>query len=305
VAVLAGAAAWGSTGTAAHFAPAGASPVSIGAARIAVGGVLLLAVAVRTRASRQAVRALLAGPWAARAAIVVAAAAVGGYQLCFFTAVHETGVAVGTVVAIGSGPVFTGALSRLTGGPPLDRRWMLATAAAVAGCAVLVISGSAAGASTGGVLLALAAGLCYAGYAVAASRLILAGHSESAVMGLLFGGAAVLLAPVLAATSAGWLLTARGLSVTSYLGVVTTAAAYLLYGRGLRTVPAPVAVTLGLAEPVVAAVLGVAVLGERLTPAAIAGLLLVGLALAALAVGRGAAAGAPAAAVTAVTGPPG
>jgi DME family drug/metabolite transporter len=75
-------------------------------------------------------------------------------------------------------------------------------------------------------------------------------------------------------------------AVTAYLGIVTTVMAYLLYGRGLRTVAVPVAVTLGLAEPVVAAVLGIVVLGERLTATATVGLILVGLALAALAVGR-------------------
>jgi drug/metabolite transporter, DME family len=74
--------------------------------------------------------------------------------------------------------------------------------------------------------------------------------------------------------------------VTVYLGVVTTVIAYLLYGRGLRTVAAPVAVTLGLAEPVVAAILGLVVLGERLTAASIAGLVLVGLALGTLATAR-------------------
>ena len=63
---------------------------------------------------------------------------------------------------------------------------------------------------------------------------------------------------------------------------VTTTVAYLLYGRGLRTVPAPVAVTLGLAEPVVAALLALVVLGERLSVPAVAGLILVGLALAIL-----------------------
>ena len=103
-------------------------------------------------------------------------------------------------------------------------------------------------------------------------------------MGGLFGAGAVLLAPVLAASSPGWLLTVRGAAVTAYLGVVTTAVAYLLYGRGLRSVPAPVAVTLGLAEPVVAALLGLAVLGERLRPEAVAGVALVGLALAVLVV---------------------
>ena len=61
-----------------------------------------------------------------------------------------------------------------------------------------------------------------------------------------------------------------------------TAVAYLLYGRGLRGVPAPAAVTLGLAEPVVAALLALVVLGERLSAPAVAGLLLVGLALALL-----------------------
>jgi drug/metabolite transporter, DME family len=284
--VLLGAAAWGSTGTVAHFAPADASSASIGAARIALGGLLLLSFAVSTAARRQAVRRLLAGGAAARAALVLAAAAAGGYQVCFFTAVRMTGVAIGTVVAIGSAPVFTGALSRLTGGPRLDLRWMAATAAAVAGCAVLVTGGQSGGVSAGGVGLALAAGLSYAIYAVTASRLITAGNPEAAVMGMLFGGAAVLLAPVLAAGSPGWLLTGRGLAVAGYLGIVTTALAYLLYGRGLRTVSAPVAVTLGLAEPVVAAILGLAVLGERLTATDIVGLALVGLALTTLVGGR-------------------
>ena len=65
---------------------------------------------------------------------------------------------------------------------------------------------------------------------------------------------------------------------------MTTALAYLLYGRGLRTVPAPVAVTLGLAEPAVAAMLGLTLLGEQLSGAGLAGLSLIGLALVVLAV---------------------
>jgi drug/metabolite transporter, DME family len=287
--VLLGAAAWGSTGTAAHFAPAGASPASVGAARIALGGMLLLAIALATAGSRRAVAGLLSGGLVARAVLLLAAAAVAGYQVCFFTAVRDTGVAVGTVVAIGSAPVFAGALSRLTGGSRPGRGWVMATASAVAGCTVLITNGhpagtSGAGASAAsvrpaGVGLALAAGLCYAIYAVAAARLISAGSGATSVMGVLFGAAAVLSSPLLAASSPSWLLTGRGFAVTAYLGVVTTVLAYLSYGRGLRTVPAPVAVTLGLAEPVVAAILGVVVLAERLTAPAVVGLVLVGLAL--------------------------
>ncbi len=286
MAVLLGAAAWGSTGTAAHFAPAGASPASIGAARIVLGGAVLFAIAAGT--GRAGLRELLGG---SRLSLVLATVAVAGYQLCFFSAVRLTGVAIGTVLAIGSAPVFTGIISTWTGGTALTRRWALATAAAVAGCAVLVTGGKAAGVNLGGVGLALLAGLCYAVYAVTAARLISGGSSETVVMGVLFGGAAVLLAPVLAATSPGWLATGRGLAVTAYLGLVTTVAAYLLYGRGLRTIPAPAAVTLGLAEPVVAALLGVVVLGERLTGASVAGLVLVGLAIVILTTGRAPAAG--------------
>jgi DME family drug/metabolite transporter len=276
--VLLGAAAWGSTGTAAHFAPAGASSASIGAARIVLGGAVLLGLALRSR-HRDRLRALLGGGAAARAWLVLAAVAVAGYQLCFFAAVRLTGVAIGTVVAIGSAPVFTGLISRLTGGPALTPRWMIATAAAIGGCSVLVTGGKAAGVQLGGVGLALLAGGCYAIYAVTAGRLIAGGSSPTVVMGVLFGAAAVVLAPVLAATGPGWLLSGRGLAVTAYLGLITTAAAYLLYGYGLRTVAVPAAVTLGLAEPVVAALLGVVVLGERLGAPALAGLVLVGLAI--------------------------
>jgi DME family drug/metabolite transporter len=278
VAVLLGAAAWGSTGTAAHFAPAAAGAASVGAARIVLGGVVLAGLALRRR-HRAGLVAMLAGGRATRARLVLAAVAVAGYQLCFFSAVRLTGVAIGAVVAIGSAPVFTGLISRAAGGPALTRRWMVATAAAIAGCAVLITGGKAAGVQLGGVGLALLAGVCYAAYAVAAARQISAGTAPAVVMGALFGGAAVLLAPVLAATSPGWLLGGRGLAVTAYLGLVTTVAAYLLYGYGLRSVAVPTAVTLGLAEPVVAALLGVAVLGERLTAPALAGLALVGLAI--------------------------
>jgi drug/metabolite transporter, DME family len=289
VAILLGAAAWGSTGTVAHFAPAAASPESIGAARIVLGGSLLLLLAARSRPGRAEVAALLRGSAANRLAILLAMVAVAGYQLCFFAAVRKTGVAIGTIVAIGSAPVLAGVLAKLTGGPAPGRRWLLATAAAVAGCAVLIGGGQSAGVNLPGIGLALLAGLCYACYAVAAARLIVGGGSDTAVMGLLFGGAAVLLLPVLVATSPGWLDSVRGLIVVGYLGVVTTVLAYLLYGRGLRTVPVPIAVTLGLAEPAVAALLGLLVLGERLTAQAIAGLVLIGAALAILTVRRRAA----------------
>jgi DME family drug/metabolite transporter len=63
--------------------------------------------------------------------------------------------------------------------------------------------------------------------------------------------------------------------------LITVAFAYTIFSRGLTVVPAATAVTLTLAEPMTAAILGVTVLGERLSLAALAGagLVLAGLVL--------------------------
>ena len=267
--ILLAASLWGTTATARTFAPAGAGPVAVGAARVIGGGLLLLLVALRGGA----LRGLVARGTRTRCLLAIGAAAAAAYQTAFFAAAARAGVAVGTVVTIGAAPVFAGILSMATGRPARPGiRWLAATATAVAGCAMLVTGGHASGASAAGVALALLASLCYAVYAVTASYLITNGASDRAVVGAIFGGAAVLLLPVLVTSPVSWVATGSGLAVASYLAVLTTALAYLLYARGLRTTAVTTATTLGLAEPAVAAVLGLAVLGEHLTPAGLAGL---------------------------------
>jgi len=277
--VLLAAALGGTAGTAQAFAPLGAGPVSVGATRIVFGGFALFAYAwLRGELPALAV-ARRRVPYLLLSAPVVAA-----YQLCFFAALARTGVAVGTIVTIGSAPVFTGLLARLTGGGRPARTWYAATAFAIAGCALLTLGGARAGVDTGGVLLALAAGLGYAVYVIVSSRAIAATGSVSAVMGVLFGGSAVVLLPVLMLSHPAWLATPSGALVGVHLAVVTTVLGYLLYGRGLRTTPAASAATLSLAEPAVATLLSLLVLGERLGVTGGAGLALVGAALAVLAV---------------------
>ncbi|GAA2145882.1 DMT family transporter [Actinomadura napierensis] len=277
--ILLAASLWGTTGTARTFAGHGASSVSVAAARIVIGGLLLLALAALTR--RDGLRRLLAGR-RDRALLVFGALAVAVYQTAFFVAVSRTGVAVGTVVTIGSAPAFTGLIGLAIRRSVLTRRWTLATAGAVAGCALLVGAGHGSGVDPAGIALALLSGLSYAAYATTASVLITRGEDDRAVAGALFGGAAVLLLPVLAAGPAGWLLTGSGAATALYLGTVTTGLGYVLFARGLRGTPATTATTLTLAEPAVAAVLGTAVLGEHLGGAACGGLALLGASLVAL-----------------------
>ena len=269
VLVLLSALCFGTTGTAQALGPDGTEPAVVGAARILVGGALLAALAWRG-----------GGGWPWRP-VLAGAAGVAGYQLTFFAAVHETGVAVGTVVALGSGPLFAGLLAR----ERPSARWVVATGLAVAGVAVLVAAGAAAHVEPGGVALALGAGLSYATYTVAAKRL-LAHHGPEAVMARLFGIGALLLSPVLIVEGLGQVGTAGGIAMAVYLGAVPTALAYVLFARGLRHLPAGEVATLTLAEPVTATALGIVVLGERPGAIAAAGVALVLAGLAVLAAPR-------------------
>ena len=277
-AILLAATIWGTTGTAQSFVLDRTTPLSIGAARIVLGGLILLCLALAMR--RTELRDLLGADRGVRSRLLLAAGAVAVviYQIAFFASVARTGVVVGTVVTIGSGPVFAGLIAWARGRPQ-SARWAFATAGAAAGCTALVSGGDAAGVAPSGVVLALLSGLGYAVYATVAGHLIAGGANDLAVIGSLFGGAGLLLVPVLTVSGTSWLGTTAGLSIAVYLGAVTTAGGYLLYARGLRTTSVPNATTLTMAEPAVAAVLGLVVLGEQLGPVALAGLGLVAVSL--------------------------
>jgi DME family drug/metabolite transporter len=273
--ILLAAVLFGTTGTAQAAGP-DVQPLAVGASRIVLGGALLALVAVAAAARAGGLRSG-GGP----RAVLLAGACVAVYQATFFAAVADTGVAVGTVVAIGSGPAFAGLFSSLFAGERLERRWAAATALACAGVGLLVLGGGSAGSvSAPGVGLALISGAGYAGYAVTSKRMLDAGGSPEAVMAAVFGMGALLMLPLLVLAPTGELATPGGVALVVYLGVVPTALAYVLFARGLEKVGASETATLTLAEPLTAAALGVIALGERpgLTAAAGAALVLAGLA---------------------------
>lgn len=271
--VLVAGALWGTTGTAQAFAPEGAQPYAIGALRLLVAGAALIPYALARKAL----------PSAQRWPIVptgVAALSMAAYQPLFFGAVATTGVALGTIVAIGSAPILAGALAWFVSGERPSSRWVIATALAILGTALLITGESEGGANFEGVALALGAGAAYAIYVVASKRL-LGIHEPDAVIAVVFSLSALILLPVLIFAELDWVFTAGGAITVLYLGLVATAVAYVLFVRGLNVLPVGSTVTLSLAEPLTAAALGVIVLGERLGLTAIIGalLLLAGLAI--------------------------
>ena len=114
------------------------------------------------------------------------AAAIAVYQLAFFAAVDRTGVAVGTVVALGSAPAIAGVAGRLIDREPLTGRWAAATALACAGVLLLVLGGGGASVDPLGIMLAVVSGSGYATYTVLAKRMLRLGHAPERVMAASF-----------------------------------------------------------------------------------------------------------------------
>lgn len=263
---------WGTTGTAATLLPGDVSPLATGAASVTIGGILLFATSPRASSAvvrRPSSRALLAS----------AALAVAIFPLGFYTSMSLAGVATGTVVTVGSAPLFAACIEFVAHRQRPTMRWALCTVAAVLGVVLLAAGGhgetsTPAGAALG-VLTGLVAGFAYAWYTFAAQRLISAGDSSRAVMGAMFGVGAVLLLPVLLATGAPLLQSALSVGIVGYLAVGPMFVAYLLFGAGLRTIKSSVATVLTLTEPLIATMLAVLVVGERLQLIGWLGLLLI------------------------------
>ncbi len=265
--VIAAAMLWGTTGTAQALAPDGAQPVIIGTVRLVVGGIALMAFALMRGVLRDGKR------WSIWPTLL-AALSMAAYQLFFFAGVAKTGVVVGTMVGIGSAPIMTGLLGYLVLGERPGRKWGMATALAVVGCGLLVASGGSIHIDILGILLALGAGLSYAIFTLV-SKELLEDHPPEAVMAVAFFLGAVLLFPLFFRADLVWLFQPRGLVIGLWLGFVTVAVAYTLFARGLKLVPVATAGTLTLAEPLTAATLGVFLLGERITPLAFLGIVLI------------------------------
>lgn len=255
ISVLIGAILWGTTGTAQSYLPESVHPLTVGALRLAGGGLILLFFAI-------AMRRVNFGEWPWRATLI-AAVAMALFQPFFFGSVRLTGVAVGTVTGIGSAPVFAGLIEWVILRRRPSRRWAMATVLAVAGCALLLLTGDDVSVNPTGVLLALGAGLTFAVYSMT-SKIVLEFANPAAAVGVVFTISALLLSPFLFIYPLDGLRSQEGISVIVYIAVAATAVAYLLYSSGLKELPAATAVTLALAEPLTAAILGVAIVGEEL-----------------------------------------
>ena len=277
LAVVAAAVLFGTTGTSQALGPDDTTPLSVGVMRLVVGGTALALIGwLLARLHR---RRTGAPPRRATGRDIALMATTGvclaAYQPLFFLGTERNGVAVGTVIALGSAPVLAGILEwALTRRTP-SGTWVLATALATLGVVLLGVGGDAgatAGADPIGILGSVGAGASFAVFANAQRRLMDSGWDPFTVAGAMGAWSALVAALALPFVDLSWLAEGRGLAMALWLGIATIAVAYTLFTWGLERLTAGTAATLTLAEPLTASLLGILVLGERLSALAIVGL---------------------------------
>lgn len=263
--VLLAAVLWGTTGTATTLLPDSAQPLTIAAARSAVGGFSLLLMMILMKKIN-----FRTWPWKET---IVAAICMAIFQPLFFTSVRLTGIAIGTVVAIGSAPIFSGVIEWLFLKMRPSRSWAMATAMSVIGCSLLFLNKDALTVNPVGVTFSLIAGLGFAVYTIV-SKAVLKKVEAIPAVAMTFSMSALMLMPLILSFDNTWIVEPSSISIVLYLGLMATSVAYILYLKGLHKVPSSSAVTLSLGEPLTAAVLSVFWVGEVLSPVSWGGILL-------------------------------
>jgi drug/metabolite transporter (DMT)-like permease len=235
-------------------------------ARVAIGAAVLLPIAIRRGQIR-----VLAGHWRWLAAFAVVEIMVP-WALLSDAERRLSSSMSGLLIA--SVPIIGLVLARVTGGPErlTVLRWtgLLAGLAGVALLAGPRVLGGGAWPITEVILTAL----CYATGPLIANRK-LGGLPGLGMTSVCLGAAAIVYAPAAALT---WPATTPSLAVLGSLaglGVVCTAIAFVLFFQLIAEVGPARATVITYVNPAVAVALGVAVLGEPLTPTILAAFVLI------------------------------
>lgn len=230
------------------------SSISVGAWRVFLGGVgLATYAAIKYGTTR--LRKLIKLP-----IVWVMALAVLAYQISFFIGAARIGVAMGTLGALATAPFFAGLLGWIVGTGKPTSVWAASTLMGVIGLAL--ITGVSEVRDNVGFFAVFISGVMYAIFTVFGVRLTRTHEVTGAeVLGAAFGIGAVLALPIVLVTSA-WVNSALLIGFVLYIGLATTALGYILFGNGLTHLSPGTVSTLTLAEPVLATLMGVFILGE-------------------------------------------
>lgn len=248
---------------------AGFSPLQVAWMRLAGGAVLMLPFAVRHVATLRRAPGML---------LAYGLIPIAGVQTFYFGAIASIPVAVALLVEF-LGPVLVLGWLRFVRRRPVSRHAVLGTLLALAGLACVVEIAGGLRFEPVGLVLALAAAACQAGYFLLSDSSAEVDPRALTSYGLLIGGA------VLTAIARPWEMDWERLAgpvqlagadfpallAVGWVVLVSTVLAYLTGIVAVRRLSPPVAGAVAFLEPVVATVLAWLLLAEALGPWQIAG----------------------------------
>lgn len=292
-------------------ADSGGAGLLLPMAALVAGGVCLGVAPVAVKALDLApevsafYRVLLAAPVFALSAMLLPrpsptnggkGASVGLYTLAAFVfaadlvvmhlAIRMTDVAVATLLT-NCAPFFVGLMGLVGLADKPRRSFWLALPIALAGAALLIGANVSGGGSALGDALALLASALYAGYLVCVRALRERGASTVAIMASVTGASALLLVPLFLAAGAPVPTDAETWALLAALVIVGQLVGQGLVVTALKDLPVSLGSLVLLLQPVSAAALSWAWLGEVLAPVQVVGIAVVLLAIAGASLGSG------------------
>ncbi|MEU8265452.1 DMT family transporter [Micromonospora sp. NPDC048999] len=264
----------------------GLGAMTVSAWRMLLAAITLVGFAVVARRSKAVLTMMRAHP----VRTVVVGCGTAAYQGLYFVSVLLVGVSVATVISLGLAPILAAIWEHLRARTQPSPRQAGVLLAALTGLVLISVTaghGSAAPVNSPylGLLLAVAAGTIYAATTVLGHTLAQRADPVALTTCTTAAGAVTLAPFLVAATISNQPLigtSPASLALLAYLGIATMALAYGLLYAGLRTTSGSAATVATLLEPVSAALLAAALLGERLPWPAILGGALILAAVAAL-----------------------
>lgn len=249
---------WGTSGTISRFLPVGATPLTTAWTRSAISGLLLCLIVLRHGRFATVMRSRYA---------LLTGLCVTVNQLGFFLSLDRLGVALSTMLVIASSLIMEGLLDCFFGQRP-SQLWWCAAAIGVVGTALIATGGPGASFNLPGLIFGLTGGFGYSLVGIGLKRLRLQGFDglECNAAAMLYAAAAMF---PFAASKLAWLATPEAIVPALALGAVSMAIPYCLFTVALIRISVSQAYAIGLMEPLTAGVLGLCLLGERISvPAA-------------------------------------
>jgi DME family drug/metabolite transporter len=268
--------AWGTGGAvAAVLYRSGLGPIAVSFWRFAIGMLVLTIVAIimNSKEKRSAMGDFIRERWAR---VIVIGIGLAIYQTAYFAAVQYSGLAVATIVTLGLGPILMAIGSHLTMNERIGLSGALIIFFAILGLGLLTSGGDVGTSSLLGLAFAFLSSVCYASVTLITRAMGRRGRTDQfnvTLFGIIVGTVCLLpfaLLEGLLPLSGNFL---HSFVLLSYLGLVPTAVAYILFNTGLSSIRATTASVIVLVEPVTAAVIAVLFLGEKLAPLAMLGMI--------------------------------